>query len=141
MNYSTMYDLTIPVGGFNQEIISEFMMNLLKKHAPKFEAFLDGRTATAEELQAYADAAGLSLDQLMHNTSMDVDQLLAMFGEFQAAHAPAVVEAPAVEIAAEEVTPVAPAVEVAAEEVTPVVETAPELHAEVEVVADVAAAA
>jgi hypothetical protein len=171
MNYSEMYDLTIPVAGFNNEIISEFMMNLLAKHAPKFAEFLDGRDATAEELQAYANFAGLSLEQLLENTSMDADQLLAMFGEYQSDNAPVAeevaIETPAVEevvaeaTAAEEVAVEAPAVEEVVAEATTaeeapaveevvaeanaaeevVTETAPELHAEVETVVDVSAAA
>ncbi|MCE2992878.1 MAG: hypothetical protein LW826_01575 [Candidatus Jidaibacter sp.] len=155
MNYSEMYDLTIPVAGFNKEIISEFMMNLLAKHAPKFAEFLDGRDATAEELQAYADFSGLSLEQLLENTSMDADQLLAMFGEYQSDNAPVAeevaVEAPAAEevvaeaTSAEEVAVEAPAVEEVVAEATSaeevVTETAPELHAEVETVIDVSAAA
>ncbi|MDF3048254.1 MAG: hypothetical protein K0R73_1372 [Candidatus Midichloriaceae bacterium] len=98
--------------GFNQEVTTEFMETLLSEHASKFTKFLNGREATAEELAAYAEQAGLSLEQVLGSTGLEVSGVLEMFAAYKAKY-----ETPAEEVAAAEVTET-PAEEVAAAEVT-----------------------
>jgi hypothetical protein len=98
-----MTEATTPIGGFNQEILTEFMKTLLAQHAPKFAEFLDGREATEEELSAYAELNGFSVEQILSNTGLKVSDVLEMFAAYKAEEV-VTVEAPTQEVVAVEAT-------------------------------------
>ncbi|MCE2992548.1 MAG: hypothetical protein LW825_06515 [Candidatus Jidaibacter sp.] len=123
-----MTENTTAIGGFNQEVTTEFMQTLLSQHAPKFAEFLNGREATEEELAAYVKLAGLSL-QVLGKTGFEVSDVLEMFAAYKAEEV-VKVEAPTQEVVAEATeTPaeevVAEATETPAEEVVAANENTP----------------
>ncbi len=111
-----MTENTTAIGGFNQEVTTEFMQTLLSQHAPKFAEFLNGREATEEELAAYVKLAGLSL-QVLGKTGFEVSDVLEMFAAYKAEEV-VKVEAPTQEVVAE-------ATETPAEEVVAANENTP----------------